>query len=84
MNASTAGLEVGDPSPIPEATVATASVVADIVTPDGTELKRLARAHGKSLLAGTAMVAGQIPLMHRFFTSDIGDEEALLPRAMKG
>ncbi|MCB1485836.1 MAG: hypothetical protein KDJ88_00090 [Bauldia sp.] len=66
INASTAGMHPGDPSPIPAETVAAATTVADIVTVEDTALKRTAAELGKRLVVGDAMVAGQISLFRRF------------------
>lgn len=78
INASTTGMQPGDPSPIPERSVRAASVVADIVTVADTALKRNAVTHGKALLVGDAMVAGQIDLLRRFLLGDARTEADLL------
>ena len=77
INASPVGMHAGDPSPLPEETIAAAGAVADIVAV-GTPLKRRARALGKPLVVGEAMVRGQAALLRRFFLSDAESETAAL------
>ena len=77
INASPVGMEAGDPSPLPDETVAAAGAVADIVAVD-TLLKRRARALGKPLLEGAGMVRGQAALFRRFFLTDATTETAVL------
>ena len=67
-------MDRGDPSPIPEATVAAAAVVADIVTVEDTALKRMAARLGKPILAGQAMVAGQAGLLRKFILGNARSE----------
>jgi shikimate dehydrogenase len=69
INASPVGMHPSDPLPLPRATVARATIIADIVAPDDTPLKRLARALGKPLVTGESMVFGQAALLHRFLLS---------------
>jgi shikimate dehydrogenase len=69
INASPVGMHPEDPLPLPRETVARATTVADIVAPDGTQLKRLARSLGKRLVTGEAMALGQAALLHRFLLS---------------
>ena len=78
INASTAGMNPGDPSPIPEATVAGSGIVADIVTVEDTALKEMARALGKPVLAGGAMVTGQVELLRRFLTGQGRSEQDVI------
>lgn len=78
VNASPVGMDRGDPSPIPEATVAAAAVVADIVTVEDTALKRMAERLGKTILAGQAMVAGQADLLRKFILGHARSEGDLL------
>ncbi len=82
VNASPAGMHRGDPSPIPEETVAAAAIVADIVTAAGTELKRMAAAHGRPVVTGDAMVLGQAALLRRFFVSDAASEQEVLDASL--
>jgi len=77
INASPVGMTAGDLSPLPAETVAAAGAVADIVAVD-TPLKRRARALGKPLLEGAAMVRGQSALFRRFFLTDAATEMAVL------
>ena len=74
INASPVGMHPDDPSPLPRETVARATAVADIVGPDDTQLKRLARSLGKRLVTGEAMVLGQAALLHRFLLSRAASE----------
>lgn len=78
INASPVGMNRGDPSPIPEETVASATIVADIVTVADTALKRKAAALAKPVVTGNAMVAGQAALLRQFFLSDAGSEREVL------
>lgn len=78
INASTVGMHPGDPSPIPAETVASAGIVADIVTVPDTALKRLAADLNKPVLIGDAMVAGQIALFRRFLLGDARTERDAL------
>jgi len=77
INASPVGMAAGDPSPLPEEAVAGAGAVADIVAVD-TPLKRCARALGKPLVEGWAMVHGQAALFRRFLLGDASTEMAVL------
>lgn len=74
INASPVGMHPNDALPLPQGTVASARVVADIVAPDDTQLKRLARSLGKPLVTGEAMVVGQAALLHRFLLSRAASE----------
>jgi shikimate dehydrogenase len=74
INASPVGMHPNDALPLPQETVASARVVADIVAPDDTQLKRLARSLGKPLVTGEAMVVGQAALLHRFLLSRAASE----------
>ncbi|MGE0007528.1 MAG: shikimate dehydrogenase [Parvibaculaceae bacterium] len=77
VNASTAGMENDDESPVPDAILERARVVGDIVIRD-TALKRAARERGKTLIEGEAMVRGQARLLYRFLTGrDRSEREAL-------
>ena len=78
INASTAGMNPGDPSPIPEETVADSEIVVDIVTVEDTALKEMARALGKPVLAGGSMVTGQVELLRRFLTGQGRSERDVL------
>lgn len=77
INASPVGMAADDASPLPDETVTRAGAVADIVAVD-TPLKRRARALGKPLLEGAAMVRGQAALFRRFFLTDTTTETAVL------
>jgi shikimate dehydrogenase len=78
INASTAGMNPGDRSPIEHETVAAAGIVADIVTVEDTALKRSARALGKPVLTGGAMVTGQVGLLRRFLIGAARSERDVL------
>ena len=78
INASTAGMSRGDASPIPESILRRASVVGDIVVDSGTVLKREAKACGKILVEGEAMVKGQAEFLYRFILGDAASEREVL------
>lgn len=74
INASPVGMGEGDPSPIPEATVASAAIVADIVTVPNSALKLMAATLEKPVLTGDAMVAGQAGLLRGFLLGSARSE----------
>jgi shikimate dehydrogenase len=78
INASTAGMSKGDASPIPESILRRASVVGDIVVDSGTALKREAKACGKTVIEGEAMVKGQAEYLYRFILGDASSEREVL------
>ena len=77
INASTAGMDDDDRSPVPDAILRTARVIGDIVIRD-TALKRAAREHGKTLIDGEAMVRGQAQFLYRFLTGNEQSEREVL------
>jgi len=77
INASTAGMEENDESPVPDPVLEAARVVGDIVICD-TALKRTARERGKHFVDGEAMVQGQAQLLYRFLTGDAQSEREVL------
>ena len=79
VNASTLGMQAGDPSPVSPATVARCGAVVDIVISSReSALRRLAREHGKPIIEGAAMVRGQIDPFQSFLLSDAASERAAL------
>ena len=69
-----------DPSPVPDEVVAQCAAVVDIViAAQESRLAALARAHGKPLVAGSAMVEGQADLLLGFLLGQATSEEAVLP-----
>ncbi|MGE3830268.1 MAG: shikimate dehydrogenase [Parvibaculaceae bacterium] len=78
INASTAGMSKGDTSPIPDSILRRASVVGDIVVDSDTALKREARACGKILIEGEAMVKGQAEYLYRFILGEAASEREVL------
>lgn len=78
INASTAGMSKGDASPIPESILQRASVVGDIVVDSDTALKREAKACGKTLIEGEAMVKGQAEFLYRFILGEAASEREVL------
>ena len=80
VNASPLGMAADDPSPVPDEVVAQCAAVVDIViAAQESRLAALARAHGKPLVAGSAMVEGQADLFLGFLLGPATTEEAVLP-----
>jgi shikimate dehydrogenase len=80
VNASPLGMVADNPSPVPDEVVAQCAAVVDIViTATESRLAALARAHGKPLVAGSAMVEGQVELLLGFLLGPATSEEAVLP-----
>jgi shikimate dehydrogenase len=78
INASIAGMAKGDASPVPEAILRHAIAVGDIVVNSDTALKREAKARGKILIDGEAMVKGQAQYLYRFILGDAASEREVL------
>ena len=78
INASSAGMNENDASPLPEETIARADVVVDIVVGENTALKRDARRLGRTLIEGEAMVRGQAAYLQRFILRTAGSERDVL------
>jgi shikimate dehydrogenase len=78
INASTAGMATGDASPVPESILRRASVIGDIVVNSGTALKCEAKASGKILIEGEAMVKGQAAYLYRFILGEATSEREVL------
>ena len=79
INATPLGMAAGDPSPLPEEVVAQCGAVVDIViAARESALAGLAREHSKPLVAGAAMVEGQVELLLGFLTGSALTEEAVV------
>lgn len=78
INASTAGMSRGDASPVPEPILRRASIVGDIVVNSDTALKHEARACGKIMIEGEAMVKGQAEYLYRFILGGAASEREVL------
>jgi shikimate dehydrogenase len=78
INASIAGMANGDRSPVPQSILRRAAVIGDIVVNSDTALKRDARACGKILIDGEAMVKGQAQYLYRFILGEAVSERDVL------
>jgi shikimate dehydrogenase len=79
INASPLGMAADDPSPVPAEVVAQCTAIVDIVIASReSALARLAREHRKPLVAGSAMVEGQVELLLGFLLGSAITEEAVV------
>jgi shikimate dehydrogenase len=78
INATPVGMNPGEPSPIPEETVARATIVADIVAAADTPVKRDALRLGKIFVDGEAMIRGQVAFLRSFLLGKADSEVAVL------
>jgi shikimate dehydrogenase len=78
INASSAGMDESDSSPLAEETVGRASIVVDIIVGENTALKRDARRLGKTLIEGEAMVRGQAAYLQHFILGTTSSERDVL------
>lgn len=77
INASPLGLRADDPSPVAPDLVAQCDCVVDItIGPGESRLLRCGREYHKRIVDGSAMVRGQVGLLHDFLLGDAEKEEA--------
>ena len=85
VNATTLGMQAGDPSPFRPESVARGETVVDIVIGESpSRLQRDARRLGKTFVGGTAMVQGQVALFRRFLTTAASSETAAARALQRG
>lgn len=85
VNATTLGMQAGDPSPFRPEIVARGETVVDIVIGESpSRLQRDARKLGKTFVGGPAMVQGQVALFRRFLTTAASSESAVARALQRG
>ncbi len=84
INASPLGLHAEDPSPVAPHLVAQCDCVVDItIGPGESHLLRCGREYHKRVIDGSAMVRGQVGLLHDFLLGEVEEQEASILAAGK-